>query len=193
MRVGVDLDGVMADFDKAWIDRWNADHGMTLEYKQCDHWDSLVTLTGVTYDEWWGWAESKHSDLFLEADALPGAVKAVRTLAEDGHEICIVTAKPRWAAGHPSTWLQKHDVPYDEIHVTSKKWYVGVDVLIDDADHNIRDVLERTDYTHAIHMRLWPYLQHGPMKEYTDNYRYHYAKTWTDALDVVRNMDWVYG
>lgn len=184
MRLGIDADGVLADFDKGWIDRYNADFGTSIEYKHCNHWDALTGLTGLTYDEWWEWVTSKHEDLFLELEPLPGAVQGVKTLKNLGHDICIITAKPRWAAGHISDWLIKHDVPYDEIHVTSNKIHVACDVYVDDALHNVEAFLEHTDAL-VIQYSAWPYVNGGK--------RVHgavYATSWDDVIDSVSAHDY---
>lgn len=181
MRIGVDMDGVLADFDRGWTERYNADFGTNLKPKHNDHWDALITLTGLTYDEWWEWAQSKHEDLFLSLPALPGSIRGMWDLREDGHEICIITAKPRWAAGHPSSWLIKHNIPYDEIHVTSKKQYVVCDVYVDDALHNVVDLLENTD-ARVIQYAAYPYVNGGERVEGAI-----YATSWDDVVREVRS------
>lgn len=181
MRLGIDMDGVLADFDRGWVERYNADFGTNLHPKHNDHWDALVTLTGMTYDEWWAWARGKHEDLFLGLDPLPGAIDGVKRLKSRGHDICIVTAKPRWAAGHPSSWLIEHDIPYDEIHVTSKKAYVICDVYVDDAIHNVVDLMENTTGK-VIQYAAYPYVNGGERVPGAT-----YATSWQDVVKEIDN------
>lgn len=155
------MDGVLADFDKGWVERYNRDFGTNLHPKVNDHWDALVSVTHFEDDDaWWKWASGKHEDLFLGLTPLPGAIRGVRALKDAGHEVCIITAKPRWAAGHPSNWLIEHQVPYDEIHVTSKKTFVACDVYIDDALHNCTAFVRDTDSL-VIQYSAWPYVNGG--------------------------------
>lgn len=173
------MDGVLADFDKGWVDRYNADFGTNIEYKHNDHWDALITLTGMTYEEWWDWARNKHEDLFLGLDPLPGAIEGVSTLKALGHDICIITAKPRWAAGHPSSWLVEHNIPYDEIHVTSKKAYVKCDVYVDDALHNVVDLMENANGL-VIQYSAWPYVNRGKKSP-----AHVHCRSWDEIIDTV--------
>lgn len=182
------MDGVLADFDKGWVDRYNKDFNTNVEYKHCDHWDSLVTLTHFEdYDEWWDWARSKHYDLFLELEPLPGAYLGVNRLKRERHEICIITSKPRWAAGHPADWLERHDIPFDELHVTSKKWFVKCDVYIDDAEHNCHDFLTLTN-GHVIQYSAFPYVNGGKRFYDDDTKGFSYATTWDEVCEIVKGL-----
>lgn len=178
------MDGVLCDFDRGWVDLYNADFNKSVEYKENSYWDALVGITHFENDsQWWEWITYNHPYLFLNLPALPGAVEGVQQLAYEGHDIVIITAKPRWAAGHPSSWLQQHDVPYDEIHVTSKKYYVDCDIYIDDAIHNVTSFLEHTDALVLQHSP-WPYVNRGVEVDGAV-----ITRSWEDVLRGVRKWE----
>jgi uncharacterized HAD superfamily protein len=183
MRIGVDADGVLADFDKSMVDGYNRSFDADLEYKQITHWDAFESLTGWTHDEWWDWVVKDHQRVFLDAPPLPGAVEGMRALKDAGHELAIISAKPKWAAGHMIEWLHQHEVPYDEIHITSKKSLVICDVYIDDALHNVVDLLENAGGL-VIQYSAWPYVNEG--KQIPGAV---YAKSWDRIINTVLLYD----
>lgn len=181
MRLGVDSDGVLADFDKSLIDGYNEAFGTDLKYKQITHWDAFEELTGWTHKQWWDWVVKDHPRIFLDAPPLPGALAGMQALRARGHELCIITAKPNWAAAHMVEWLHKHDIPYDELHITSKKSYVECDVYVDDGPHNLIDFKDNTDAL-AIQYAPWPYVNNG---EIIDGCTY--CTSWDEIVKEIDN------
>ena len=56
LRLGIDLDGVVADFSAGWIARFNRDHGTSLTVEDVTEWDAPMLLTGFAdIDEFWSW------------------------------------------------------------------------------------------------------------------------------------------
>ncbi|MGI9579254.1 MAG: 5' nucleotidase, NT5C type, partial [Microthrixaceae bacterium] len=45
LRLGVDLDGVVANFNRGWIERYNRDFGGSVSEHEVVEWDSPVNLT----------------------------------------------------------------------------------------------------------------------------------------------------
>ena len=140
MRLGVDLDGVVANFNRGWIERYNRDFGAALTEDQIVEWDAPVDLTHFDHmDLFWEWARTcgEGRSVFRWLDAYPGAVAAIQRLAGDGHEIVILTTKPDFAIDDTHDWLSDKGVPTTEVHILHDKSTVGCDFYIDDADHNV--------------------------------------------------------
>jgi 5'(3')-deoxyribonucleotidase len=157
MRLGIDLDGVVADFNTGWISRYNADFGADVEFDAVVAWDSIPSLTHFRHmGEFWNWAQDHdgHS-LFRHLDTYHGAVEALRRL-ERRHKIVIVTTKPRWAVHDTYAWLAEHRIPTREVHITRRKWDVPCDVFLDDAPHVLEDLVElRPEATVCRFIRPW--------------------------------------
>lgn len=147
-RLGIDMDGVIADFNAGWTWRYNRDfpgrtpHPVTADDVQ--EWNAPVRLTHfTTMGQFWKWARTcaEGRSLFYGLDPYPGAIDALHALHGAGHEIVIVTTKPRFAIDDTHDWLANHDVPAGEVHIVNDKTVVDCDVYLDDADHNVRDLV----------------------------------------------------
>ena len=133
MRLAIDLDGVVADFNTGWTTLYNRDFGTNLTADQVDHWGAMLPLTHFsTMAEFWRWArQGDGPGLFRDLPLLPGAHESLVALARH-HDIVIVTAKPRWANLETFAWIAENEIPTNEVHIIEQKWRVDCDVYLDD-------------------------------------------------------------
>ncbi len=139
LRLGIDLDGVVADFNAGWISRYNGDFGAELLPEHVDIWDAPTLLTHFTdMGEFWSWARTSGdgSSIFRILEPYHGAIESLGRLAK-GHRVVIVTTKPHFAVHDTYEWLAQHRVPTTEVHIVDDKTTVVCDVYLDDADHNL--------------------------------------------------------
>lgn len=136
MRLGIDLDGVVADFNGGWTRLYNRDHGTNIEAASVTRWNHIPDLTHFRHmGEFWKWAADLDGvSLFRHLDTFPGALEALDELAQD-HEIVIVTTKPAFAVNDTHEWIAEHRIPTIEVHITEDKWEVDCDVFLDDGPH----------------------------------------------------------
>lgn len=135
LRLGIDLDGVVADFTKGWMGFYNREFGTNLTVADSVSWDGLTELTHFdSMGEFWDWASDLDGrSLFWHLETFPGAVEALHELADEGHHIAILTAKPEFAVHDTFEWLAKHRLPTTEVHILEDKWLVDCDVYLDDS------------------------------------------------------------
>lgn len=158
LRLGIDLDGVVADFNSGWMRHYNEEHGTDLTVDQVQFWDGLHTLTHFeAMDDFWAWAKDHggHS-VFRHLEVYDGALEAIRALNREGHDIVIVTAKPDWAIHDTFEWLADHRIPTREVHIAYAKYEVDCDVYLDDSPHVLPELVEhRPDRVVCRFVRPW--------------------------------------
>ena len=144
LRLGIDMDGVISDFNAGWTWRYNRDFpdgaARPLTSDDVVEWDAPVDLTHFgSMNQFWKWARTcaEGRSIFHGLDPYPGAVEALQSLADTGHEVVILTTKPHFAIDDTYEWLATHGVPTDEVHILDDKTVVDCDVYLDDADHNL--------------------------------------------------------
>lgn len=137
MRILCDIDGVMADCLKHWINLLNRYHNEGLIHSDITEWDVHPFCKNATPQQVYGFLNEP--GFFLHLDPIPGAVETVQKFIADGHEVVFVTACTH---GHKDkrTWLQRHLPDFDlkNLIFAERKELVHGDVLIDDRPLNLR-------------------------------------------------------
>lgn len=158
MRLGIDLDGVVANFTKGWMSFYNRDFGANLTVEDSQRWHDLVHLTHFgNIDEFWKWSSDLDGrSVFWHLEPFPGAVEALRSLSDAGHDIVVLTTKPDFAIGDTHEWIEEHGIPTDEIHILEDKWLVECAVYLDDGPHVLPGLVEhRPTATVCRYVRPW--------------------------------------
>ena len=142
MRIGIDIDGVLRDFNKSFMGVMKKYYPETMLQDKLTDWqlEKHFTLSKAELQEiYWG----KHHDaVFLDADPIPNAIKEMRELFNwadhNGHTlICISSQRP--SGRHNSLrWLGKHGLGFEEVHFIKGryKWKKNIDYLVDDSPQN---------------------------------------------------------
>ncbi len=157
MRLGIDLDGVVADFNRGWMALYNEEFGTSLTPDLVVTWDGVHELAGfASMSEFWRWARgTDRPSIFRHLPTFPGAVDSLRALAAD-HDIVIITTKPPWAVHDTFAWLADNEIPTREVHVTNHKHRVAADVYLEDSPYHLPALVERRpDSTVCRFVRPW--------------------------------------
>jgi 5'(3')-deoxyribonucleotidase len=144
MRLGIDMDGVMCDFNAGWMRIHAAEFGSELVPEMVIGWNGLHELAGFAdMAEFWEWAKGNDDrpSIFRHLELFPGAAETMRALVDAGHRLVVLTAKPDWAVPDTLRWLADHEIPTREVHFLENKWEVDCDVYIDDAPAVLEDLV----------------------------------------------------
>lgn len=157
MRLGIDLDGVVADFTAGCIRLYNQDHGTDLRPAQIEEWHGILDITHFrSMGEFWTWARrGAGPSLFRELETYEGATAWLDRLAS-AHEVVIITTKPSWAVHDTYAWLADKRIPTREVHITAQKWRIRCDVYLEDNPHQLHDLVRnRPEATVCRFVRPW--------------------------------------
>jgi beta-phosphoglucomutase-like phosphatase (HAD superfamily) len=155
MIIGVDLDGVCADFyarmreiAAEWFEREIGELPAAVSYELAE-W-------GVESPEQYAslhrFAVTQRA-LFETCKMIPGTRKYLRLLSDEGARIRIITHRlfiqyfHRAAVGQTIEWLDNHGIPYWDLCFMKAKDQVGADVYVEDSPGNIEHLRSRGLYT----------------------------------------------
>ena len=143
--LGVDLDGVCADFygrmreiASEWFERPIDELTKTPSYG-LEEWG---VDSRIAYESLHRFAVL-HRDLFRSAPMVPGARKYLRMLSYEGARIRIITHRlylyflHRISVEQTVEWLDNHGIPYWDLCFMRDKEQAGADIYLDDSPDNV--------------------------------------------------------
>ncbi len=144
VRIGVDLDGVVANFTEGWTSQYKKDFGKKILDSEITDWGLAKPLTHFDKEiDFWNWAKDINgSSIFRHLKTYKNSVETLRELAFAGYEIIILSSKPWWAVHDTLMWIGENKIPSKEIHFIEDKWNVECDVYIDDAPHQLESFVK---------------------------------------------------
>lgn len=180
LRLGIDLDGVVADFNAGWTRLHRDEFGSDVQPEMVTSWDGLHELAGFAdMEAFWRWARAndERRSIFRHLDVYPDALPVLHELSGQGHSIVIVTTKPRWARTDTLRWIADHELPTGEVHMLGhRKYTVACDVYLDDGPHVLPSLLKhRPEAVICRFVRPWNHPVEGTID----------IASWRDFADVV--------
>lgn len=138
LTILVDMDDTIENLTDAWIEYLNEHYGTSVQREDITEWSFWKAFPTIEKDK-------IYDALFDEAlwervKPLPGAVKYLKKLIDDGNDVFIVTAS------HPDTVSAKMNkvlfryfpyLTYQNVIIAGKKQLIIGDIMVDDAPHNL--------------------------------------------------------
>jgi len=184
LRILIDMDSITVDLMEGWLREYNAIHDDNLTVDKILTWDThLYAKAGkAIYDV------LSQPGLFRDAPPLDGAIEAIKTLHDRGHDIFMVTA-----AVHPinftekAEWFHKHldFLGKRRLVLAHEKHLIPADVLIDDGPHNAEAYAKHHPCARIFSIR-YPYNQHSMHYTLLAGHWSDPAGAWAEILDRLR-------
>lgn len=138
LTILVDMDDTLINLCEEWVNILNNKYSTNTALFDIKEWDITKAFPTLSVEEIFSPLNSE--ELWDSVRPIDGAVKYLKKLIDDGHNVFIVTAT------HPANSdikfrraLFRHFpfIPYDHVIIAYKKQMIKADVLIDDAPHNL--------------------------------------------------------
>ncbi len=187
LRMGIDLDGCLYDWDDQ--SRFLMQHEFGYDVPAAiTEWNQLEKI--VRPKHWrWLWSEGVERGLFRNGNNYKGGLEAMKELAEIVR-VVIITSRPPQARVDTVEWLAHYRIVIDELHILGKSGVTGksdpkssvpCDVYLEDAPHNLIELLENTKAKVIGFERSWN-------TEVRDRTGLYWVKEWDDVVKLVRGF-----
>lgn len=139
-RIGIDIDGVIADSQLVIIDKLN--HHFGKNYTRDDFINfkprKMFGFTRKTLEKF---IMTRELEIILETGPFPGAVETLKELSQNC-KIHLISARSPLYVQQTAAWLEKYHVPYDQLRLLGQHdkrstcLDLGVDIFIEDNKKN---------------------------------------------------------
>jgi uncharacterized HAD superfamily protein len=169
LRIGVDVDGVLADQISGVLPRVKERYDVTLSYADITEWELPIKNSNIAVEI----VDAQRDHQYVLGMAAHEGAKRVLDYLHELHRIVVITARRGEAATKwTAEWLRKHGIPYDEVIASSeaKKSEHRTDLLIDDYCGNISEFLTNTKGVAVLVDQPWN-RQRGALEEFVKSGR----------------------
>lgn len=180
MRIALDLDDVVFDFTRHWMDLYSQWWGSWVHLDHWEEWDALQDHTHFeTKRDFFAWFHQ--ADGWATMPFVDGARGAIRDLKAAGHSVRFVSKRPDEAL--PIT-VKRLEMFGCMVTFPEDKSQVQADIWLDDAPVSNKDVILRGD-RYIIFDQPW---NRAGGKQFdahwTTNWKLERAYTWADFVEI---------
>lgn len=187
-RFGIDVDGVMYQFQKTALYMLNTMKGYDLKLEDFTYWNQ--PKDHVSNNDWqWLWSGGVKDGLFRYGHLYKGTIEAIRTLNKLG-DVVIITHRPSNAIQDTLDWLAYLRLPFMGTHLLTDgqaKSAIKCDLYVDDKPENIEDFAMNTTAVSLLWDRPWnasAKLESG----FGLPWRAHRISTWQEVVDFAMGV-----
>lgn len=175
--IGADFDDTMNLLLYAWVQRLNETHGTNVTIEDITSWNLDLAFPMLTEEQLW--APLRDPTLWDVVQPRPDAVRYIKQLIDDGHEFYVVTASDYRIIGEKAQRCLFKWFPFLDkrnLIITYNKQLLKLDVMIDDAIHN----LECADY-----VKILMDMPHNQQSFNVEDFR---VNSWEEIYNIICNI-----
>lgn len=180
MTILVDMDDVLECLVEGWCRLLNEQYGTSVTRDDVKDWNISLAFPELTREQ--VYAPELEDELWDYVLPMPGADEALHYLMDKGHEIIVVTATEYQSLRAKMEKVLFRYFPYltwDRVIITSRKYLIKGDVLIDDGPHNLMGTDCRKILFDCPHNRAFDEHSVGAVR----------AKDWQDICRIIDEWD----
>jgi uncharacterized HAD superfamily protein len=180
LRIGVDLDGVLAEPMTVWCELYNRRHGGSLSIEDIRAWE-VWKVVKISREEFFRTLDNA----WLEWERIPATEEdvgqQVKHLREFG-TVDVVTGRSLRTVGPAEKWLKAHSVLYDRFvrtESTLAKIHLDYNVFVDDSPRLMELIASKSLALGILYTRPWNRDAHMPSV-------IRRVTSWAEVPEVVR-------
>jgi len=134
-RIGIDLDGVVADFTSYTLPMLNKMYNVNLKREDITHYnyEKILKISKDEIEKFW--EEVKNKQVFRYLKPIKGALKSLSLLSDK--EIYFFSMRPEYYKDDTIAWLKDNNIDYCKLHVGQEDKSIAVleekiDIFIED-------------------------------------------------------------
>lgn len=165
MKLGFDIDGVIANFAGTLIQTIKKNYGLALTEQDIKSF-SLSIVLGITKTEE---TQLITDILYKDLPLYPGAKETLTQLSQEGHSIYLLTGRYAPLRELTESWLKEKGVPYNDLRLLEmgKKYQVNIEGLAVVVEDSLEEALEWTNKVKTVLIYDHPYNQTLNVKNLT--------------------------
>lgn len=165
MKIGIDLDGTVADNFDLLVETFNGYCGKSLQGKDIKQY-SLCKTYNITEQEFNDLMDQKEEGIIMASPLIPFVREKIHQLVKDGWEVHIITARHPKYKNITESWLQNKGIPYSGLHLLNSHDKLSlckelkVRCMIEDNVHNAYQLADggvNVILFEAPHNQCWPW------------------------------------
>lgn len=189
MKLGIDIDDVVAEYVTGLTDYYNHAHFDNVKPVSIREWDLKKSFKKASSPEQMKALMDSfmYHDHFEKLPSVTGAVNTIHKLMGEGHTPYFITSRSSKAIDTTYKWLDRHGLPIERVYFNKDKGWLcerlGLDAHVDDGLHNLDDIASRDFH------KTYTYLFERPWNKVTPSrYSHERVKDWKELYAAIHQL-----